>query len=180
MDKDVDRSPLSWPLRITEIEEAAGARIEATRSEMAAIACLLDLKALNGLSFDYRLRRGSGARLHLTGRLKAHVTQTCVVSLEPVEASFDVPFEVEFWPAHLIEELGRQTEDPGSPGLFDWPEAIIDGTIDLGPIVYETLATALDPYPKREGASFEWSQQGSQTEGRESGPFAALKQLKGR
>jgi uncharacterized metal-binding protein YceD (DUF177 family) len=180
MSKDVEGPPLSRPIRIAEIEEGATATVTATRAEMATIAALLELVGLDGLTFDYRFRRGGGGRVHLTGRLKAHVVQTCVVTLEPVEAGIDVPVETEFWPAPLIEDLGRKVDDPGQSGLLDWPELISDGTIDLGPIAYETLATALDPYPKREGASFQWSQGAPAAEGGESGPFAALKQLKGR
>ena len=178
MDEDIDALPLSRKLRIAEIEENAEHRIEATRPRWTDIARLLDLVALEGLSFDYRLRRGAGGRVQLTGQLKAHVIQTCVVSLEPVQAAVDVPVEVEFWPAPLIEELEKKAEDPGQSGLLDWPEAITDGTIDLGPIIYETLATSLDPYPKRPGASFQWSQGDSEAEARESGPFAALAKLK--
>jgi hypothetical protein len=58
---------------------------------------------------------------------------------------------------------------------------VVDGKIDLGPVIYESLATALEPYPRKPGASFEWSQdlrEGPDTE--ESGPFAALAALKGR
>jgi uncharacterized protein len=119
--------------------------------------------------------------VHLTGRLHANVTQTCVVSLDPVEANLDVPVEVEFWPVSLIDELERSTEEPGNPGLLDWPEAVVDGRIDLGPVIYETVATALEPYPKREGVSFDWSQGPSEEAGSaKSGPFAALAALKRR
>ena len=104
-----------------------------------------------------------------------------MVTLDPVEVSLDVPVEVEFWPASLVEEFERRAEDPGNQGLLDWPEAVVDGKIDLGPIIYETLATALDPYPKREGASFDWSQgQPDEADKGKSGPFAALAALKGR
>jgi hypothetical protein len=160
MDEDADALPLSRKLRITDIEENAEKRVEATGAEMADIARLLDLVALDGLTLDYRLRRGGGGRIHLSGQLKAHAVQTCVVSLEPLEAVIDVPVEAEFWPAPLIEDLEKRTEDPGQSGLLDWPDPITDGTIDVGPIAYETLATSLDPYPKRPGASFQWSQGG--------------------
>ncbi len=180
MDKDADALPLSRKLRIADIEENAEHRIEATRAEMANIARLLDLVGIDGLSFDYRLRHGAGGRIHVAGRLKAPVVQTCVVSLDPVEAVVDVPVEAEFWPAALIEEFEKKAEDPGQSGLLDWPDAITDGTIDLGPIIYETLATSLEPYPKRPGVSFEWSPGASETERPETGPFAALAKLKKR
>jgi uncharacterized metal-binding protein YceD (DUF177 family) len=178
MDEDIDALPLSRKLRIADIEENAEHRIEATSAEMTDIARLLDLVGLEDLSFDYRLRRGAGGRIQLTGQLKARVIQTCVISLEPVEAAVDVPVEAEFWPAALIEELEKKAEDPGQSGLLDWPDAITDGTIDLGPIVYETLATSLELYPKRPDASFQWSSGDSQAEAPKSGPFAALAKLK--
>jgi len=180
MDKDADALPLSRKLRIADIEENAERRIEATGAETANIARLLDLVRLDSLSFDYRLRRGAGERIHLAGRLKARVIQTCVISLEPVEAVIDVPVEAEFWPTPLIEELEKKVEDLGQSGLADWPDAIMDGTIDLGPIIYETLATSLEPYPKRPGASLQWSPGAPETDPPETGPFAGLAKLKRR
>lgn len=179
MRNEADRDEvLSRPLKVDEVRDGASGEITATQAERGAIARLLDLVALEALAFTYRFTaRGSG-RLHLTGRLRAKVTQTCVVSLDPVEASVDVPVELEFWPAHQVEELERSTEEPGSQELLDWPEPVVDGRIDLGPIIYETLATALDPYPKREGASFD-SSQGQPDEPRR-GPFAGLAALKRR
>ena len=181
MTNEADRAVLSRPLRVDEIRDGASGEIAATRAEMDAIARMLDLVALEGLTCVYRLDHGGGGRLHLTGRLHANVTQTCVVSLDPVEANLDVPVEVEFWPVSLIDELKRSTEEPGNLGLLDWPEAVVDGRIDLGPVIYETVATALEPYPKREGVSFDWSQGPSEEAGSaKSGPFAALAALKRR
>ena len=179
MTDEVEAPPISRPLRCGDIRDGASGEIDATEAEMAVSARLLDLQRLEGLTLAYRLRHEAGGRLRLTGSLKAAVTQTCVVSLEPVEASLDVPVEVEFWPVSLIEELEGSVEEPGSTGRFDWPEPIVDGKIDLGPVIYETLATALDPYPKREGMSFDWSQGAPEAGGaRPTGPFAALAKLK--
>jgi len=171
--------PLSREIRIVDIEDNAPTTIEATAAERDAIRALVDLVALEALRFDYRLRRGGGGRVHLSGRLTADAMQTCVVSLDPVPAALDVPVEVEFWPEPLVADLERKAEDPGQAGLMDWPGTITDGRIDLGPLVYETFATALDPYPKKEGASFHWSQEGG-SDTSASGPFAALKELKKR
>jgi len=181
MSTDDDRPPISRPLKVEEIRDGASGVIDATQSEMADIARMLDLVGLAALAFTYRLHHGGGGRLRLTGRLKASLTQTCVVSLDPVEASIDVPVEVEFWPVSMIEELEQAAEEPGGSGRLDWPEPIAGGKIDLGPAIYETLATALDPYPKREGVSFDWSQ-GAPDGDRAGGtsPFAALAELKRR
>ncbi len=181
MTRDDGRTPLARLLRIDDIKEDTGGEVAATPAEMTSIAQMLDLLGLDRLALKYQLARGEEGRLHLSGRLTAQVKQTCVVSLEPVEASIDVPVEVDFWPAPLFEVLEHSAEEPGHTGLLDWPEPIVDGKIDLGPVLYETLATTLDPYPKREGASFTWSQEGPEPpEPSKTGPFAALAALKRR
>jgi uncharacterized metal-binding protein YceD (DUF177 family) len=148
---------------------------------MGIIAKMLDLVALDELRLAYRFDERGGGRLRLAGTLHAKVTQTCVISLDPVEARIEVPVEVEFWPADLISQPEGSASEPATSGLGDWPEGIMDGRIDLGPVLYESLATALDPYPKREGASFAWSEgEEAKGEGAGSGPFAALAALKRR
>ncbi len=169
-------SPLDRQVRVDDIRDGEQGLIEASRTECGAIAKMLDLAALERLAFAYRLRRQAGGRIGLKGTLQAAATQTCVVSLAPVESRLEVPVEMEFWPLPLIEELDRQAEDKAHP-LRDWPEPILEGKIDLGSVIYETFATALDPYPKREGASLEWREN---EEGKPKGPFAALAQLKQR
>lgn len=181
MSRDDGRTPLARSIKVDEIKDDASGEVSATPAEMAAIARMLDLLALDRLTLGYRLVRGSEGRLHLSGRLTAQVTQTCVVSLEPLAASIDVPVEADFWPAPLFEALQHSPDETGHTALLDWPEPIVDGKIDLGPVWYETLATTLDPYPKREGVSFTWSQEGSESpEPTETGPFAALAALKRR
>jgi uncharacterized metal-binding protein YceD (DUF177 family) len=172
--------PLVRTLRVDEFKEGEERAIEVNRAERDAIAALLDLRALDRLTFTFRLHRRGQGRLALQGTLAAAVTQTCVVSLEPVESTIDVPVEVEFWPVPMIDDLAASPDEAASHGTLDWPEPIEGGKIDLGPVIYETLATALDPYPKREGVSFEWSEApstGAEPEQAES-PFAALKRLK--
>jgi uncharacterized metal-binding protein YceD (DUF177 family) len=181
MSKENEHLPLSRPLKVDEIRDEASGSIEATPAEMTAIAKLLELRGLEDLAMSYRLSRAGAGRLRLKGEIKAKVTQTCVVSLEPVQSEIDVPVEAEFWPAEMIAAHEEREEEQGGAPLSDWPEPISEGRIDLGPLVYETLATSLDPYPKKEGASFEWSQGAEEPKGETgTGPFAALDALKRR
>lgn len=181
MTEDVDQTVLSRPLKVDEIKDGVSGEIAATESEIETIGKMLDLVALDRLTLAYRLERRGGGRLLLTGTLRATVTQTCVISLDPVESRIEVPVEMEFWPAALIAESERNAAETGGSGLLDWPEAILDGWIDLGPVIYESLATALDPYPKREGARFGWAEgPGPEAETAKTGPFAALAALKRR
>ncbi|HEU4475640.1 MAG TPA: hypothetical protein VFR71_02965 [Methyloceanibacter sp.] len=51
----------------------------------------------------------------------------------------------------MFDVLEHSAEEPGHTGLLDWPEPIVEGKIDLCPVLYEALATALDPYPQAGG-----------------------------
>jgi hypothetical protein len=179
MSSDTDHGVFSRPLKVDAIGDGTSGEIAATEAEMQDIARLLDLVALEGLTLTYRIAHAGEGRLHLSGRLAAGITQTCVVTLDPVSAALDLPVELDFWPARLLEGLEQSAEE--REALLDWPEPIVDGTIDPGPVIYQIVATSLDPYPKREGASFEWSQQSPQAgEVEQSGPFEALAALKRR
>ena len=164
MPKTAEREPESPPppiskmFRVDELKDGEERSIEVNRVEREAITKLLELVALDDLRFTFRIHRRGEGRLAVSGTLAAAVTQTCVVSLEPVASTLEVPVEIEFWPRHLIEDRAETIDEAASHGTLDWPEPIIDGKIDLGPVIYETLATGLDPYPKREGVSFEWAE----------------------
>ena len=89
-----------------------------------------------------------------------------------------MPVEIEFWPEGLLD-APKGGEEAASVIALDAPEPIVGGRIDLGRVAYEALATSLDPYPKREGASFDWSQEEpGEAPGGKTGPFAGLAALK--
>jgi uncharacterized metal-binding protein YceD (DUF177 family) len=175
-------APLRSIIRIDSLKEGEERLIEVGEAERAEIAQLLELVALDRLDFACGFERRGQGRLFLRGSLSAAVTQTCVVSLEPVASALQVPVEVEFWPASSTEELVESTDETAHYGMLDWPEPIREGKIDLGPVIYETLATALDPYPRREGASVAWTGVGTESSAgdKAESPFAALERLKRR
>jgi uncharacterized metal-binding protein YceD (DUF177 family) len=177
---------LTRSIDVDDVEDGEERLIEVTEDERAAIARLLDLVVLDRLAFAYRLKREGEGRMGLTGTLSAEATQTCVVTLEPVPSTLEVPVSVEFWPLRLIRQieakaqLETKPEEPACLGMADWPEPVRDGTIDLGPVVYESFATALDLYPRKEGVDLAWHQEPSARSPAENapGPFAALGKLK--
>jgi uncharacterized metal-binding protein YceD (DUF177 family) len=175
-------SPLKRIVKVETIRDGQEEIIEAKPDELSEIASLQDLKALESLVFTYTLRKASGGSVRLKGRLQADATQTCVVTLEPVEAPVDMPVQAEFWPLRRIQSIEREQAEAGSEAdpLADWPEPIVDGTVDLGTLIYETFALALDPYPRREGGSLEWQNEGGEDDLQETreNPFAALEKLK--
>lgn len=179
--EDPGPPPLSRVLRLDGIEDGETVSIEARPRELESMAALLDLAALASLRFAGTFHFAGQGGLLLTGTLSAKYTQTCVVSLEPIETEAEIPVEIEFWPASRIEALAETADEAASHGLLDWPEPIVDGKIELGRPLYETFATAIDPYPRREGASFDWSEPDAEAEPvRPDSPFSALSKLKPR
>src|SRR5262249_13224641 len=88
-----------------------------TRAAMAEIAGLRDISSAYA-AFD--LSHRSSGRVHVGGRVRARVGQTCVVTLEPIENEIDEEVELIFAPA---EEIAPQTDDDES-AMVEPPEPI--------------------------------------------------------
>jgi uncharacterized metal-binding protein YceD (DUF177 family) len=158
----------------------AARRIEAKPEERAALARRLDLVGIAALTADLTLTRMAGGFVRVEGALRATVTQTCVVTLDPFEATVGEDFTALFAPADGMPE-GDLLADPDA----DLPEPL-DGTrIDLGELVAQQLSLALAPYPKAPGVTFEGASVGEEDAagpdagGADAGrnPFAALAKL---
>ncbi|WP_374650385.1 DUF177 domain-containing protein [Dongia sp.] len=124
-------------------------RIEAKPDERAALAEVLDLRAIDRLTATLWLRRLASGLIEVKGELEGEVVQTCVVTLEPVPATVRESFRLTFGdaePEPALDEIDIHFDDS------DPPEPIEDGKIDLGALVAEQLSLALDPYPRKEGA----------------------------
>lgn len=165
--------PLDWHHEAQRIgERGIQAERIATDAERTAVAQALGLVACSRLAARYRLRGLPHGRISLTGQIEADVTQSCVVTLAPVAAAIREDIDVEFWPAEDVREAVSSTAfDPLGP---DDPEPIEHGRVEVGRIVYEHLAAALDPYPRVPGAELTWEGD----DGDDERPFAALARLK--
>lgn len=153
-------------------------RIEADADQRAAIAAALDLLRLDTLSFSYKLRSAGKGRVRLTGRITAAYEQSCVVTLEPVEAGWSEDVVQEFWPPEDLVRHEKEGEGEGIDVDLEGPEPIENGVIDPGRLAYEILASEMDPYPRKPGAALEWREgEGAET-AREDSPFAVLESLK--
>ncbi|MGA7490050.1 MAG: DUF177 domain-containing protein, partial [Xanthobacteraceae bacterium] len=132
--------------------------------------------ALPRLEADFEVTPHGHGGLRVVGRVSATVGQTCVVTLEPVENEIDEAIDVVFVPAAALPataaEEGGELEVPAE----DAPEPLVGGRIDLGAIATEFLTLAIDPYPRKPGATFE----PPSADGDSAHPFAALAGLKGR
>jgi hypothetical protein len=130
-------------------------RIEAEPAECAALAQAFGLPAIASLKGDFTLASpaSAGGVIEATLALIAHVTQICVVSLEPFEAKIAETARLRFIPSAKLREDSEITEiDPESlEGPDELPYS--GDAIDLGAALAEQLALALDPYPRKPGAT---------------------------
>ncbi|MGE0152814.1 MAG: DUF177 domain-containing protein [Reyranellaceae bacterium] len=159
--------------------EPVGFDLKATAPEREELRRRFGLVGLEELAADgtiYPLRGGQGLRLE--GRLRAAVTQNCVVTLEPVVQRIDEAFAVEFGAAgEVIEAASGEMVLPPDQ---EQPEPLPENGLDLGALVAEQLALAIDPYPRREGADLEevLRRHGIDALAGKPNPFAALAALK--
>ena len=129
--------------------------ITAEAAEREALARRFDLIAIDSLTATLRLRRVRGEMVRVTGKLTAAVVQACVVTLEPVPEAVEDEFEALFAPPHLVPEEEEEIEVGFAVSTEDEaPEPMEGGIIDIGELVAQHLSLALDPYPRKEGASF--------------------------
>lgn len=145
------------------------ARVEATEEEREALARDFKLPAIHALSGDYRIT-ASAKGVHVAGTVRASITQVCVVSLDPFDSEVTEEVEVDF-----AESRGMPAEPPTEMHEYEPPDEIVDGQIDLGALTAEFLALGLDPYPRKPGVDFNFTD----PKPRDESPFAALKRLKG-
>ena len=111
------------------------------------------------------------------GRLTARVVQPSVVTFEPVTQDIDEPIDRVFLP----EPTGHAKPTPGSEVFIDledddFPDHIDGPEVDLSALLVETLALAIDPYPRLPGESLDALGLGSDNGA--GGPFADLAKLK--
>lgn len=147
--------------------------IVATPDERALVAQAIGVVDLAALRAGLRVSHFRKDGLEVTGEIRAHVTETCVVTGETFDSDVVAPVDIRFSPD------GRDPNAPLDPDELvdldapDPPDLLIGGRIDLWAVVVEFLALALDPYPRKPGASFK----GAGDEAPQSA-FAALSSLR--
>jgi len=171
--------PWRSPVIVAQIPDTGLHRkLEASAAEREAIAKVAGLRDVLSAHADLEVEPIRGGRIQVTGRVRARIGQTCVVTLDPIESDIDEEVDLTFAPeaeARRLEDLIEEGQDDGKPpAVVDPPEAIVNGIIDLGRIATDALFLAIDPYPRKPGAVFETEVTALDPEDH---PFAALKAL---
>lgn len=159
-------------LPLNQIRDGARIDLIAEEAERHAVATRLGLPAIKRLEAHATLSR-SGGTVRAQGRVKAALTQSCVATGVPIATHVDEAFEIMFVPAPR-----EGAEDEVELAAEECDTVFHDGSgIELGSAIADTLALALDPYPRSAGADAVLKEAGVISE-EQAGPFAALAQLK--
>lgn len=145
--------------------------IEADAPERAALAKRFDLIGIDRLAGRFTIRRDA-AGIMVEGRVTAAVTQACSITGDPLPAAVDEPVALRFVPDG---EAGQDEVELDDRDIDVIPYE--GGAIDLGEVAAETMALALDPFPRGPNAEAKLKEAGVLSE-EQAGPFGALAGLK--
>ena len=173
-------SPIDWPNDGWTDTFAVG------EEEAAEIAAQLELRAAPSdmsLKVDFDLNAG-GKELVIKLNLTGTVTQTCVVTLEPIETKIEESFLRRFRDQAFFDQtevdiaatdgdIATLNED-----LEPWPRAM-DERPTLLDFAIEQLGLVLEPFPRKDGAEVDDTLLTDPIDKPEKmSPFAALASLK--
>jgi len=172
-------NPWSVPVVVAQIPDTGLHReFEASAGERRALAELGGLREVLSADASFDLTPMRQGRVHVIGRVKARIGQTCVVTLDPIENEIDEAIDLIFAPPEQIPALADLVDETAESDaeIPDPPEPIMAGMIDLGRVATDALFLGIDPYPRKPGAVFEPPAAPADPEDH---PFAALKVLRG-
>lgn len=172
------RAEFSRIVNIVQIGEGERVvEIAAAPEERAALARRFDLLAVARLEARFAVRRAA-AGISARGRVTAEVVQACSITGEPVPAAVDEEADLLFTPD--TQAGGDELEL--SADALDVISYQGD-RIDLGEAAADTMALALDPFPRSPGAADALKAAGvlSEEEAKPLGKLASLRdKLEGR
>ena len=150
--------------------------IKAEPEEREAIATSLGVTSVDKLVATIVALPFRGG-IRTQGRLLATVVQPSVITLEPITQQIDEVIDRVFLPGREKDYAG-----PANAEIFvdlegdDLPDNLVGGVADLSELIIETLALAIDPYPREPNA--ELPEEAFDPDGAEELPFAQLKALR--
>ena len=138
----------SRPERLDTIgERDRSVVITATEDERRKLAARFAVLSVDALEAQFTIRRDT-AGIVAAGQVTARVVQACSVTDEPLPAAIDEPVSLRF-----VDDFGAvDGEIELSDDALD-TVPIDGGVIDLGEAAAETLALALDPFPRGPNAA---------------------------
>ncbi|WP_412776231.1 YceD family protein [Thalassospira lucentensis] len=175
--------------RIVNTEEQVSKKekiiLEASAQERAALAKRFELVSIDSLTAELTIIAASNGEVTVRGPMHAQIVQSCVTTLEPVPEMVEDEVKVLFSPHVSEEDMPSNPDDLEDlsedelMALLDQPEPLVDGKIDVGEVVSQFLAVAMNPYPRKDGAELpEAALIDDEADEERPNPFAKLAGLK--
>ena len=166
-------------IRLSDVTTDTSFSVSPTPETRAAITERLDILGVKKLTFNGRIAPEGASDWTLTAKLGATVSQSCVVTLEPVTTRIDETVIRRYLSEMPEMDEGSETEMPD-----DETAELAPVVLDLAAVMEEALALTLPPWPRKDGLdAVEMSvTEPGKTPLTEADvkPFAALKSLKDR
>ncbi|HEU4986032.1 MAG TPA: DUF177 domain-containing protein [Rhizobiaceae bacterium] len=151
-------SPVAFPVNVQRLpQKGMPVTIVADDEQRKALADAHGLVSVDGFRSDLTIRPWKKDGVRVSGTVKADIVQTCVVTLDPLEAHIEEEISAIFVPegsslARDPIEGGEMVLDAEGP---DSPETFRGETIDVGGLAEEFFELAIDPYPRKADATVE-------------------------
>ncbi len=167
----------SRPFEVAEIEDGEVVReIKADEGELAALQGRFAIEALHAASAELSIAAAGEGVVHVSGTVRAKLSQICIVSLEPVDEEVAETVAVTYLPPGVEEPHVAPDGDLESADEY---EAFDGLSIDLGELTAQQIAAAINPYPRKAGVVFgNQGQLGDNDREERDNPFAVLETLK--
>jgi Large ribosomal RNA subunit accumulation protein YceD len=152
-------SPVSFMANVARLpQKGLPVVIDADARQRAALASEHELLSVESYRAELLVEPWKRNGVKVSGRVRADITQACIVTLDPVEANIDESVDALFLPEQ--SKLGRQGFDGGGEILLDAegpdsPETFSGDAIDVGALAEQFFGLAIDPYPRKQGVSLE-------------------------
>lgn len=171
----MDALPFSVPYDLHKLSDA-GAEVDVSASDDQRkwLAEWAGVDEVSSFAARVALNRPAPNRFTYQAALTAEITQSCVVTLEPVHSRLSIEISRSLHLSKMPSRTGI-SQDDRLGGADEGPEEIDSPLYDLASPLLEEFALAIDPYPRAAGVVFERSP--SERDQPEN-PFKVLKSLK--
>ena len=147
--------PLSIFLPVQQVPAGGKhVRVAADETQRHAIAEALQIEGVDALTAELVVKPVGAEAYSARGELVASVVQTDVVTLDPIRQEVTEPIDLTLVPEATDSARGKLAAPLIENEETDERDVYRNGRIDIGAIVFEHLALALDPYPRAANTEF--------------------------
>lgn len=165
---------------IADVRQRSGERsVSLDADARAAAAARFGWESLDSLDADVVLDVGAGEVVTLTGEVRAALVQRCAATGEPLPVNVREPVALRFVPTALLEAEESEAEVELDADALD-TVGYDGGRLPLGDALVETVALALDPFPRAPNADAILRERGVLSEeeaARKGGAFSGLSSM---